>query len=235
LSRPRRVSLAEGYRLWSETYDELNPLHILEERVLLPRLPNLQGKVAFDVACGTGRWLRRLLAQGAQAAFAADLSAEMLAQAARHSTAGHLLRADCRALPLRDLAADVIVCSLAIGHISGPAKLARELARIARPGADVFLSDFHPAAHARDWRRAFRSGEELVQVPSLAHSLEAVLEAFRCAGFQVVRCEEPYIGEPERDIFAGLGKLHLFDAACETPVFYIFHFRAPLQVTSEEK
>jgi malonyl-CoA O-methyltransferase len=195
----------------------------------MPQFPDLKGKVVLDVACGTGRWLRKLLSLGVQAGFAADLSAEMLAQAAQHSTAGHLVRADCRALPFRDRAVDVMICSLAIGHIPHPGKLARELARIARPGADAFLSDFHPAAHARGWRRTFRYGEQLMEVPSIAHPLAFVAQEFESAGLQVIRLDEPHIDEPEQIIFVESGRAHLFDEARETPALYIFHFRAPVK------
>lgn len=148
-------------------------------------------------------------------------------QAAGHSLAGRLARADCCGIPFRSRTADVILCSLAIGHLPEPGKLAKELARIARPGADVFLSDFHPAAHARGWQRTFRHGDELIAVPSFAHSLDLIRREFESAGLQVVRLDEPHIAEPERGIFERLGKAHLFDAARETPALYIFHFRAP--------
>lgn len=232
--RPRRASLLEGYRLWADSYDKPNPLHTLEERVLLPHVPALRGKVVLDVACGTGRWLRRLLGRGARAGFGVDLSPEMLAQAARNSLAGRLVRADCSALPLQSQTADVIICSLAIGHLPEPGKLAKELARTARPGADVFLSDFHPAAHARGWQRTFRHGDELVEVPSCAHPLDSVRREFESADFQVVHCEEPHLGEPERPIFAWRGKADLLAAASETPALYVFHFRAPQRLRLEE-
>lgn len=232
--RPRRASLLEGYRLWADTYDEPNPLHALEERVILPRLPDLQGKVALDLACGTGRWLKKLLGRGAKAAFGMDVSPEMLTQAAGHSLAGRVVRADCCAIPLRSWTADVITCSLAIGHLPEPGKFAKELARIARPGADVFLSDFHPAAHARGWQRTFRHGDELIAVPSFAHPLDLIRREFESTGLQVVRLDEPHIAEPEQGIFQRLGKAHLFDAARETPALYIFHFRVPDKPRLEE-
>jgi len=101
-----------------------------------------------------------------------------------------------------------------------------ELARIARPGADVYLSNFRPAAHARGWQRTFRHGDELVEAPSCAHSLDSIRREFESAGFQVVHCEEPHLGEPEGPIFAWRGKADFLAAASETPALYVFHFRA---------
>ncbi len=42
-----------------------NPLLAREERYLLPLLANLSRQALLDLACGTGRWLEKLLSQGA--------------------------------------------------------------------------------------------------------------------------------------------------------------------------
>src|SRR5436309_105157 len=55
-----------GHELWAESYDELaNPLLCLEERALSQYLPDVQGCSVADLACGTGRWLQRLMGLGA--------------------------------------------------------------------------------------------------------------------------------------------------------------------------
>jgi malonyl-CoA O-methyltransferase len=77
---PRVLSVDKGYELWAPTYDQdLNPLLALEERVLTPLLPSLQGKVVLDLGCGTGRWLKRLLESGASEGAGLDASSAMLA------------------------------------------------------------------------------------------------------------------------------------------------------------
>ena len=51
------------FAAWAEVYDnDPNPLLALEERYLTRLLPDIQGKNALDVGCGTGRWLQRLAA-----------------------------------------------------------------------------------------------------------------------------------------------------------------------------
>ena len=78
----RRVSAAEGYKLWAPAYDrDPNPLLALEERQLTPLLPDLKQKAVIDVACGTGRWLEKLMDRGARSGFGVDLSRAMLAVA----------------------------------------------------------------------------------------------------------------------------------------------------------
>lgn len=222
----RSVSLVEAYDRWAATYDGPNPLHALEERAMSLLLPSVAGKRVLDVACGTGRWLEKLLQRGARTGFGLDLSAAMLRRAAEKSTLrGRCAQADCLALPLATASANLIICSLAAGHVRNLGGLARELARVAAPAADVFLSDFHPLAYARGWRRTFDDGNETLEVPSVAHTVERVRYAFEEQGFRAAIFAEPRMGEPERSIFVRRGKTHLFAAACETPALYIFRFR----------
>ncbi len=231
----RSVSLVEAYDRWAATYDAPNPLHALEERVMGLLLPSVAGKRVLDVACGTGRWLENLLKRGARTGFGLDLSTGMLCRAAEKSTLrGRCVQADCLALPFPAASADLILCSLAVGHVRNLGALAYEFARVTAPAADVFVSDFHPLAYARGWRRTFHDGDEAVEVPSCAHTLERVRYVFEEQGFRVAILAEPRMGEPERDIFTRRGKAHLFAAACETPALYIFRFeRAGSAATKE--
>ena len=49
-SIPRRVSVEEGYKRWAATYDRTpNPLLALEQRCLLPLIPDLAGKRVLDL------------------------------------------------------------------------------------------------------------------------------------------------------------------------------------------
>jgi len=222
----REISLVEAYDRWASTYDEPNPLHALEERVMGLLLPSVANKRVLDVACGTGRWLEKLLNRGARSAWGVDLSAGMLRRATeKPALRGRCVQGDCLALPFAAASADLILCSLAVGHVQNIGALARELAQVAAPAADVFVTDFHPLAYARGWRRTFHDGTEAVEVPSRAHTVERVRYVFEEEGFRVTTSVEPRVGEPERVIFTQRGKAHLFAAACETPAIYIIRFR----------
>lgn len=222
----RGISLVEAYDRWASTYDAPNPLHALEERVMGLLLPSVAGKRVLDVACGTGRWLEKLLGWGARSAWGVDLSAGMLRHAsAKPSLHGRVVRGNYLALPFAAASADLIICSLAAGHVRNIGELARELARVAAHGADVFVTDFHPLAYARGWRRTFHDGTEAVEVPSRAHTVERVRYVFEEEGFRVTMSVEPRMGGPERGIFTQRGKAHLFEAACESPALYILRFQ----------
>jgi len=133
------VSVQEGYERWAQTYDNTpNPLLALEERHLIPFLPDLKGRRVLDLACGTGRWLARLLARGASAGVGVDVSASMLRVAATKSAiTGRLVLADCLQLPLRPSVFDFVLCSFALNHIQKLGVMARELARQGNDAAAI--------------------------------------------------------------------------------------------------
>ncbi len=224
--RVRRLPVAQGYRLWAPSYDlDPNPLLALEERTLPSLLPNLAGKFILDAACGTGRWLRRLLRLGARGGAGVDLSRPMLAVAAsKPDLCGKLVQGDCLALPVRASAADVIVCSFALNHISNVCALARELARASRAQGHAFVSDVHPQGFQRGWRTGFRSAGGPIEIAAEAHSPAEVSSAFRGQGFELRRTVEAWLDERDRPIFVRSGRLDLFEAACAHPAVVIFHF-----------
>ncbi|HEY6291442.1 MAG TPA: class I SAM-dependent methyltransferase [Terriglobia bacterium] len=226
---PRSCVLAveEGYELWAPTYDsDPNPLLALEERMVGALLPGLTGKDVLDFACGTGRWLERLVRSGVRRAVAFDLSPAMLAVAnAKPGIRQHLVRAHCTALPFRSGMADLVICSFALSHVPDLRLLARELASVTRPGADCYISDVHPAAHARGWRTGFRHAGRSVEIASFTRPVDQVREAFASRGFELKRLLESSLGEPERPIFVQAGRGHLFDDAARVWAVVVCHFR----------
>ncbi len=226
-SIPRRVSVAEGYARWAASYDQTpNPLLALEERCLLPLLPNLAGKRVLDLACGTGRWLEKLLAADPVLGIGIDLSPAMLC-VAREKIAirGQLARADCLNLPLRDAAFDLAICSFALEHIGKFSELARECWRVLGEAADLYINELHPAAYVAGWRTGFRDQQGALQIETTSHSSWEIVNVFNCVGFELVRALECFVGEPERPLFAKAGKESYFDNARVVPAIMILHFR----------
>lgn len=230
---PACVSVADGYERWAPTYDQApNPLLNLEARKLAALLPNLSGKCVLDLACGTGRWLERISAQGADSAIGVDLSAAMLRVAGRKpAIMGRLAQADCLNLPFRSAVFDFVVCSFALGHIHALGAMVSELARVAKPGADVLVSDLHPEAYARGWRTGFRDPNRPVQIEMWPRTAEGIMRTFYSRGFECITHLPLCLGEPEKPIFAQAGKEQLFKQACQVPAVLICHFRLMLART----
>jgi ubiquinone/menaquinone biosynthesis C-methylase UbiE len=224
---PGPVSAAEGYERWAPSYDHTpNPLLAREERYLLPLLPDLHDKCVLDLACGTGRWLERLLAQGAQLGVGIDFSTAMLRIARRKvALAGRLAAADCLRLPFRASVFDFAICSFALSHIQDLKQMAHELAHVMKPGADVFISDLHPEAYARGWHTGFRDGRGTYQIETLARTAEELFSVFYSAGFECLTHLPLCLGEPEKPMFAQAGKSHWFAERIQLPAVLVCHFR----------
>lgn len=223
---PRQVTIEEAYDLWAPIYDATpNPLLGLEARTLAPLFDRVAGSYVLDVACGTGRWLYRLLEQGAREGVGVDFSAAMLAVAAtKAELRGRLVRATCVSLPFRSDVADLIVCSFAAAHLPDLPAFAGELSRLAKCGADLYLTDVHPEGLKAGWRSSFRSSHGVVEVPTYPRSVDQILRAFAVGGFELVDCLEPHFEEPDRPVFVKGKKAHLFEEFRQLPAVLICHF-----------
>ena len=208
---PARVGPKEGYRRWAATYDEFpNPLLAREERYLMPLLPDLTGKDVLDLACGTGRWLQKLLERGARSGVGVDYSTAMLRVASRKATIGNQLAcADCLRLPFRASIFDFGICSFALSHIQDLKQMAHELARVMKPNGIVFVSDLHPEAYARGWRTGFRDGRGACQIAVPPPAAEQVVRAFYSGGFECLTHIALCLGDAERRILVEAGKRDL--------------------------
>jgi malonyl-CoA O-methyltransferase len=205
------VSAAEGYQLWADTWDSTpSPIAALEHRVLLPWIETLAPCRAIDVGCGTGRWTARLSAIGI------DASPAMLAVAGRKpGLRGRLAVGDAANLPVAGASADLVLCALTFGHIRDQAAAMREFERVLRPGGVLLMSDFHPEAAARGWRRTFRRHGEVYELENHPYTVVQLREV--AAGLRLSGAADAYIGEPERALFDRAGRPELFEAARAIP------------------
>jgi malonyl-CoA O-methyltransferase len=218
LNLAMHVTALEGHRNWAPIYDAgLNPLLALETRILLEKLSPLQCSQFLDVACGTGRWL--LLAQPYAAnILGVDFCLEMLLEASRKpGLAGSLSLADACRIPFADGAADLTLCSFALGYIEYPQQAIAEMARVSQKGGRIVVTDLHPCAQAAGWTRSFRSNGQVYEIDHYEHPIAAWESAAESAGLTLDWRVETCFGESERAIFDQAGKASLFPEMSRIP------------------
>lgn len=135
------ISTTEGYRAWAASYDSPgNQLLDIEQPAVRAILDRLPVGTALDAACGTGRHSAHLADLGHQVV-GVDASPEMLAVARTKVPAADFREGTLERLPLPDDHVDLVVCALALTHVTDLGSALAELARVLRPGGHLVLSD----------------------------------------------------------------------------------------------
>lgn len=224
-ANPIKLTVQEAYELWAPSYDAIpNAMLALEERCFAASMMEFRGKDVVELGCGTGRWLKKL--EGvARSLTGVDSSEAMLACAAmKCASSTRLLLADCLMLPLPDRSADCILSSFMLSHVGELQPFAREVARIARAGATILISDLHPDRASRGWRPTFRASEGLIEVETHEYSLFELVHAMQDAGCALKGIDEPCFSEAEASIFEQAGKLDHFRRLAAVPAMYRARF-----------
>lgn len=201
----------EAYDRWAAQYPPMphNPLMQAEQRAMLSHWPAVRNRRVLDLACGSGRYTRRLLDDGAAEVVAADFSAAMLARLDAAHPACRRVRADMMRLPFADAGFDAIICGLAVGHAASMPDWAAECARLLRPGGHLLYSDFHPQAAQAGLTRSFTDGSgATVVLPHVHHPVEAQTAALAQAGLRTDIIEELRVGSGFNEPFPGCEEFH---------------------------
>ena len=221
MSLPARAA----YQLWADSYDTENAVTTLEQSAVLQLTPPLAGLSLLDAACGTGRRLPRLGGNGQVNVVGIDLVFQMLHAHARADAL--LAAADVRALPLAERSFDVIWCRLAAGHLPELEQFYAELARVARAGAHIVVTDFHPAAARAGHTRSFRDAQgRLHTVEHFIHDIGTHRKAATAAQLTLVSCLEPAVGPQVRNFYEQAGRLDAYEQQQGLPLVLALALRA---------
>jgi SAM-dependent methyltransferase len=132
-----------GSGSWERLAETMADIHDRLVRWLDPR----PGERWLDVATGTGAVALRAARAGADVT-AQDLAPQLIATASRLAAqAGLSIRfdvGDAADLPYDDASFDVVASAHGVAHVSDHQAVAREFARVCRPGARLGLSDWLP-------------------------------------------------------------------------------------------
>ncbi|GAA1635194.1 class I SAM-dependent methyltransferase [Actinoplanes couchii] len=194
------ATAVDGYRVWSQTYDDPgNGLFAPEEEVVHRLLGGLPPGVAVDAACGTGRHSAWLAGQGHRV-IGVDGSPDMLAVARGRSLPGaSFLEGSLQRLPVPDLSANIVTCALALTHVADLRPVFAEFARVLRPGGSLVVSDASAELNALGSVPRVRLADgRPALIANHRHRASDYLSAALSAGFQVRSCDEPRwtVGDP---------------------------------------
>jgi len=185
--------ISEGYRLWSETYDQPLRLFPIEEPVMHRLLDTLPPSLVLDAACGTGRYSVHLSHRGHQV-IGVDQSPAMLAKTREKLPSGDFREGNLTTLPLDGGSVDAVVCALSLAHLNNIEVAVSEFARVVRPGGRVIISDVHPFLILLGWRAQFRTSTgETGFIRLHAHLPSDYCHAFAAAELSVRSCYEPLL------------------------------------------
>ena len=104
----------------------------------------------LEVGCGTGHWLQVMVGHARWIA-GMDLSAGMLAHAAKAAPRAVLVRGRAEHPPWRDASFDRIVCINALHHFSSREQFFGEARRMLRPGGALMTIGLDPHSGRDSW------------------------------------------------------------------------------------
>jgi SAM-dependent methyltransferase len=129
-----------GHDRLAATYDDFfaaNTARAVEP--LLDGAGVRDGSVVLDVACGPGHVAAAAARRGARVT-GVDLSAEMVAVAARAHPEIRFRKGDAEALPFDAGIFGAVVCNFGLGHFPRPEVALKEMARVLAPGGRLALT-----------------------------------------------------------------------------------------------
>lgn len=190
----------EAYERWAPLYPPVahNPLMRVEQQAMIEHWPEVAGRRALDLACGTGRYSRLLAETHAAEVVAVDFCVPMLKQV----LTSNRVCASMMHLPFANHAFDVVISGLALGHASGIRPWMAEVARVLRGNGTLLYSDFHPEAARMGLTRSFKDqNDETCTVPHQYYGLDSQREAAAAAGLTIDVIREIRVGVELREPF----------------------------------
>ncbi len=143
------MSLRTEYDKWHERVFNAAPEHEDASspwyELVREQVGNVAGLRILEVACGRGGFVRELARSGAHVT-GCDFSLTALRvgqaklRAQGNGTSAALIQGDAQALPFADESFDLVVSCETIEHVPDVQEALREMWRIARPGAKLFLT-----------------------------------------------------------------------------------------------
>ena len=195
------------YDRWAPLYPPTahNPLMRAEQHAMLQYWPDVHGRQALDLACGSGRYSRLLADAQAARVVAVDFCVPMLRQVSAASpVCGNMMQ-----LPFARESFDVVISGLALAHASSLREWMAEVSRVLKPGGTLLYSDFHPEATLLGLPRAFKDQNDRTWlVPHQRFDLPSQREAAALEHLAIEVVHEVRVGTELREPFPNSGDFY---------------------------
>jgi 2-polyprenyl-6-hydroxyphenyl methylase/3-demethylubiquinone-9 3-methyltransferase len=214
---------------WWDPEGEMRPLHDLNPVRLgyVERSGPLTGRAIVDVGCGGGLLAEAMARKGARVV-GLDMADELLRVAQLHALESGVdveYRHEPAEKHVLDHAGsyDVVTCMEMLEHVPDPAAVVAALARLARPGGDVFVSTLNRTPRA--YVMAILGAEYVLRLlPAGTHTYQKFIKPSELAAWaRDAGLVEADIAGLDYDPFARAARL-TSDAA----VNYLMHFHKPV-------
>lgn len=228
--KPLQKDSVEAYNLWAESYDSQpgNLMLDFDEEVFSSLLNplDLENKKVVDIGCGTGRHWKKILAKSPASLEGFDVSAAMLQQLKKKFPQARVSAIqDNHFSQVSDASFDAIVCTLTVAHIRHLDSALRAMARILKPGGDLIITDFHPAALALGGKRTFTSKGRLINITNYIHPTALVKNLCLGSGMTVVAEEERAVDEAVKHYYEQRHAMHVYRRFLGVPMIYGMHVK----------
>ncbi len=236
LSTRQTLHAKRAYELWASNYDseKSNPLLLIEEKILLPLLAQLDfaNKSVIDFGCGTGRYFQYLLDHQVRNVVGVDFSRAMLLQAKRKYQEPRisLIESDLSFVPLQDSGFDIGLSTLVLAYLPDLPGAMKEINRVMRKGAILLISDFHPDYKQQGWKRNFTVSQghfppTTYNIRHFNYSIQDYQEAFAASNFGVDFMKEPRIDQIVEEVFHGIQMTEVYKRYFGAPILIVFQLR----------
>ncbi|HLZ88512.1 MAG TPA: class I SAM-dependent methyltransferase [Puia sp.] len=221
---------AAAYDIWALSYDHQpdNLMLALDERICTDLFGRtvIDGRVVADIGCGTGRHWNKLLSHRPARLVGYDVSSGMLdilrkkyPQAETYLLQGGLLS------ELGTGSVDLVVSTLTIAHIPNIVAALVEWNRILKPGGEMILTDYHPAALVKGGQRTFTDSGKVIAIRNHVYPIRKIRAIARKLGFRELTVIEKRIDETMIPYYEKQNALATYQRFQGVPIIYGIHLK----------
>jgi ubiquinone/menaquinone biosynthesis C-methylase UbiE len=223
---------AEAYDIWAESYDnQPNNLMLALDQVLCRELLatlSLRDSTIVDIGCGTGRHWPALFSRSPARLTGYDVSGGMLNRLReKYPLAETHLLSGVTLTGLADNSCDLVLSTLTVAHLPDLTAALIEWNRVLKPGGDMLITDYHPAALAKGGQRTFREGDRLIAVRNQIYPIPVLLAVSHRLGLTEVTLIERKVDENMRPWYEQQNALSVFRRFLGVPIIYGLHLKKP--------